>query len=365
MKPLEQRISETVRAIKFAYHCAVLRSQAISSDINLRISGSHHLRSITHLPDPADDSFFNRKGSTDSTSDSATATTFSPDHEDMWLCTRYYRQAVVELSHHLQAHRHKVSHFNEEKNILSNKIKLLFVATMQLYCHERSRIFLESVDYLKKVKGKMMDWNSETDLRLKSPPSNRSHKHSLSVGDREGGGEGGDGSSAVTGNDRPTSIETIDAINTTLDVLEQTSNAVDILASLKLETPLASLPNCSEQILIQSIMQYTSLDTANKILSSMKEDQKKGGGGSSGRRASLLDDPPSSSGGGGGGGQSDGQQHVPSFADFISVKVIATADGLLHLFPLEEKKSASRSGDFSKPFRSLKIEVPLFSPDTD
>jgi hypothetical protein len=331
MKPLEQKISEAVRAIKFAYHGAVLRSQAISSDINLRISGSRHLRSISHseADRSSDEYLFVRKGSE--------ANEANVELDDMWLCNRFYRQAVVELSHHLQSYRLQCQRLTEEKNSLGNKIKLLFVATMQLYCHERSRIFLESVDYLKKVRGNMMTWNTETDMSL-SQTQSRMRPPASSV--------------AGSGVDRvaSTSIETIDAINTTLDVLEQTSNAVDILASLKLETPLASLPNCSEQILLQSIMQFTTLETANKILSSMKDDQKKG----TGRRPSLLDDPSQTL-----SSSADQQQHVPSFADFISVKVIATADGLLHLFPLEEKKSTSRSGDFSKPFRSLKIEVSL------
>lgn len=333
MKPLEQKVTDAVIAIKYAYHGAVLRSQAIINDINLRISGSRHVRSITHGDDD-DEANLVRKG--------MESNEMTIEMEDMWICNRYYRQAVVELSHYLQTYRTKCHQFTEEKNILGQKIKVLFVATMQLYCHERGRIFMESVDYLKKVKTNMMEWNTQSDLStMRLMSGKQPEKASPTGGESEGLEEINDLTAAATSSDR--SYQAIDAINTTLDVLEQSSNAMDILSSLKLETPLASLPNCSEQILLQSIMQYTTLDTANKILSSMKDDQKKG----MNRRPSLLDDSQ---------GQSQELPYLPSLEDFTSVKVIVTADGILHLFPLEEKKS-SRSGDFNKPFRSIKLEV--------
>lgn len=336
MKPLEQKVTDAVVSIKYAYHGAVLRSQAIINDINLRISGSRHVRSITHSLDEAN---LVRKG--------IDSNDMTVEMEDMWICNRFYRQAVVELSHYLQTYRTKCHKFTEEKNLVGQKIKVLFVATMQLYCHERSRIFMESVDYLKKVKTNMMDWNTQSDLstmRLMSgrSPEKRAQKATFAEEDED-----------PDSHDTDRSYQAIDAINTTLDVLEQTSNAVDILSSLKLETPLASLPNCSEQILLQSIMQYTSLEMANKIVSYMKDDHKKGG---SSRLPSLLDDPS----GNGNSSKNEQQQYVPSLDDFTSVKVIVTADGILHLFPLEEKKS-TRSGDFNRPFRSIKIEVTVGS----
>jgi hypothetical protein len=355
MKPLEQKISDAVNGIKYAYRGAVLRSQAIINDINLRISGSRHIRSISGAQQQSaadsEEMASVRKGMESNEMNAV-------EMEDMWLCNRYYRQAVVELSHYLQAYRTKCHKFTEEKNLLGQKIKVLFVATMQLYCHERSRIFLESVDYLKKVKTNMMEWNTQTDLsqhhvmvpRGQGKGGETSDALSSTKGSLEGDGDGaGGGGGTKEEEDQKSTDRTIDAINTTLDALEQTSNAVTLLSSLKLETPLASLPNCSEQILIQSIMQYTPLDMANKILSYMKDDQKKG----SGRRPSLLDDASSATASSG----DRGEAYVPTLSDFISVKVVATADGILHLFPLEEKKSSARSGDFNKPFKSLKIEV--------
>lgn len=346
MKPLEQKVSDAVNGIKYAYHGAVLRSQAIINDINLRISGSRHIRSISGAQQQSvadsEEMASVRRGMESNDSNSV-------EMEDMWLCNRYYRQAVVELSHYLQAYRTKCHKFTEEKNLLGQKIKVLFVATMQLYCHERSRIFLESVDYLKKVKNNMMEWNTQTDLAQHHVTNPKEKADALSSTKLSHEGDG----VVIKEEDQKSTDRTIDAINTTLDALEQTSNAVTLLSSLKLETPLASLPNCSEQILIQSIMQYTPLDMANKILSYMKDDQKKG----SGRRPSLLDESSSSSTSPPG----DKDTYVPTLSDFVSVKVVATADGILHLFPLEEKKSSSRSGDFNKPFKSLKIEVSSLS----
>mmetsp|Transcript_8422 Transcript_8422/g.12541 ORF Transcript_8422/g.12541 Transcript_8422/m.12541 type:complete len:796 (+) Transcript_8422:25-2412(+) len=205
------------------------------------------------------------------------ATAAASDEEsasDVWLCIRTYRQAVVDLSQGTSTLRSNRATFRDRREALQQRVRLVLVGTMQLFAHERARVMGEAAEVLLKQRSTVVDWNA----------SNMKQAVAYSpTGDTETSGQEVKPEIAPIG---------------------------------------ASLPSGNDQILLQAMMQYTTLEKASKMLSYTAE-----------KRPS---DP----------------EELSLCCDLVSVKVVATADGVMHVFNVDGKKSSSDT----PPIRSVRLE---------
>jgi hypothetical protein len=281
MKPIQARVAAAVADLKTSYSVSSRKLQALMTDMERDISGG------TRLPVLGDNSE-DKAGDEQSLATASHAICGS----DMWLSIRAYKSAVIELSHNIQLLHIRESKLREQKRTVTQRLKLLFVATTQLFVHERSRIFTDSAEYLENKKREVMQL--KLSQSAKAPP--------------------------------------VEAVSDTNG--EQASSVSGKTAAATQDNSASALPNGSGQILMQSIMQITTLENARSY-----------GKEKSDRRGSFL-----------GGMLGAVSESVPT--DLISAKVVATTDGLLHIFLMEgAQQSSSQLAD--KPYRSLILEVKL------
>lgn len=279
MKPIQARVSTALADLKTLYALSSRKLQTLMTEMERDISGG------TRLNTSAD-------GTGDAAEEESSQTmAIVSSGCDMWLSIRAYKSSVIELSHNLQLLHIRESKLCEQKRNITQRLRLLFVATMQLFVHERSRIFMDSAEYLERRKQVEL-------MKQKRGQSAKAKVSEESVNESE---------------------------------VENTYVPVKSVPAPNDSSALA-LPNGSGQILMQSIMQITTLENARSYGKDKTE-----------RRGSFL-----------GGMLGASSESGPT--DLMSAKVVATTDGILHIF-LMEGSHASSSQVSDKPYKSLVLEV--------
>ena len=199
---------------------------------------------------------------------------------DMWTCMKDYRKNVISLGNELSLLGLTAQKCVSKEKEYARAVRHLFLASAQVMSHEKARICMEM--------GEIM---------------NNERKHFVSQASEQ---------------------EKQQA-----DIEEAESNAP--LGSpgkdaTLIYTPATELPKFHNQILLMSIMQYSTLSEAKRI--------------------SQLENAPGNT------------KPVPKDG-ILSIKAVVTTDGVLHIFLLEDKDKSvgkkTKSND-DVPFRSLLLE---------
>ena len=300
---MEARIAAALTQLRAAYSLSVRKLRRHMLDLELDLSGGSSLDMDSVSEHQADDQSLSEQAT-----EMVAPAALENGTVDMWLSIRAYKSAVVELSHVIQLLHIRESKLRDMKRNVRQSLKVLFVATMQLFVHERSRICSESAEFLQRKKSEVlrMKLGSSDPNPCASPLTETAEQtSSASVKAEEGG------------------AETV-----------QMQMPVESSAS-------AVLPTGNGQILMQSIMQITTLENAHRIQAQGKDKPPERRGSSS-----FL------------GGMLGGAAEDSKMSDLMSAKVVVTADGLLHVFLLEgAHQSSSKDKTSDKPYKSLLLEV--------
>eukprot|EP00603_Paraphysomonas_imperforata_P002897 CAMPEP_0114415540 /NCGR_PEP_ID=MMETSP0103-20121206/1962_1 /TAXON_ID=37642 ORGANISM="Paraphysomonas imperforata, Strain PA2" /NCGR_SAMPLE_ID=MMETSP0103 /ASSEMBLY_ACC=CAM_ASM_000201 /LENGTH=888 /DNA_ID=CAMNT_0001583727 /DNA_START=55 /DNA_END=2721 /DNA_ORIENTATION=- len=199
---------------------------------------------------------------------------------DMWTCMKSYRKNVIRLGNELSLLGLTAQKCVSKEKDYARAVRHLFLASAQVLSHEKARICMEM--------GEIM--NNERKHFVSLAAEQEKHQAEL---------EGGNSNVPCGSPSRDATL---------------------------IYTPATELPKFHNQILLMSIMQYTTLAEA--------------------KRVNQLENDPNS-------------PKPVSKEAVLSIKAVVTTDGVLHIFLLEEKdKSTAKKtkNNEDTPFRSLLLE---------
>jgi hypothetical protein len=309
LKPYHNKIVATISNLTKAYHTAVYRGQRKLADIVSELSGQGLISEVLSM-----EYMINSTVSTDR--DKILNFNRNEDAmEDMWLCIRLYRYAVIDYIQQIRILQKTSMMCNQLKKALASRIRMLFVVTMQLFSHERVRVWHDSSEYLNNMCENMVSWNSKLSEHMKISQKIKEESKTILQGFIN------KGSSTSADSEALSTVSTTDVENA-IDKME--SMTIPGLQRGKSNND-SDLPNGNDLIIMQSIMQLISIEDAIRFRDINNSTSR------------------------------ETTQDIMS--NIHSVKVMATTDGILHIFKLESKSNVKQD---NTPYKSLLLKVYLF-----
>lgn len=332
MKTYHFNIQEAINSVSRSYYTAQYRDQQLLAGIVSELSG-HGLisnqRSLENMLTTSTNSVAMIDSSYNKNNDAA---------EDMWLSIRKYRFSIIEYIQQMNLLHRTSMICNKLRQTLASRIRMLFVVTMQLFSHERIRMWSESGEFLKSRCDNIIQWNAKLAETLKISmrvKENASPDQLDSLASSTDEGEGYDLMLPFKVIITDWCVGALVGDDTIVSELEKVLDSTDSMSPLTnspstgdATTPPASLiatsalPTGSNLVSLQSIMQMVSSEDAQQILDESKSMQAK----------------------------------QDAISSMVAVKVMATTDGVMHIFVVDNGTKRDVN-----PFKSILFKVLLLT----
>jgi hypothetical protein len=273
-KGLVSDISQAFATLQKAYSFGVRKSQTKLNILNAKICGGDVVGTSCFAPsamhstekpdintDDDHDDVFHAEDATsrESITSRSSEVRFTPPTSssgawDMHLCFNKYKALAVEYTSHLEGLQRAATACTTDTNDFSLKIRQIFVISMQLCCHEKSKICSFNAKLMKETSSNFQLWNNAVNLKefqvqdKKEIENVRRKSHVvLPLTAEENQPE------VNSSNDEEEEDETTDAATSLA------GEDVEVTPSVPL------LPLGLSQLLLQDAMQFTTFHDAKKI----------------------------------------------------------------------------------------------------